>query len=367
MDIDSAVYQPAYTCRGNFDYSMRKVLILISLLLLLAIPVSAVDFTAPAVPEGAEKYMPENTASFGDDLWYIVKSAVSQLQPGIAEAAQICFSLLAVTLLTSILKGFSGISADVTELVGTLSIGLLLLQPSRSLIQLGIDTITELSEYGKLLLPVMTAATAAQGGTVTSATIYTGTVFFNALLTTGISKLIIPMVYVFMALSVAFGALGDDVLKSLRDLVKWLITWSLKIILYVFTGYLGITGVVSGTTDAAAVKAAKLTISGFVPVVGNIVSDASEAILVSADVMKNAAGIYGLLAVIAICIGPFLKIAVQYILLKLTASVCAAFGTKKSSDLIKDFSGVMGLLLAMTGTVCLLLLISTVCLMKGVT
>jgi stage III sporulation protein AE len=148
--------------------------------------------------------------------------------------------------------------------------------------------------------------------------------------------------------------------------VKWLMTWCLKIILYVFTGYMGITGVVSGATDAAAMKATKLTISGMVPVVGGILSDASEAILVGAGVMKNAAGIYGLLAVISICIQPFLQIGVQYLLLKLTGAVCGVLGCKEISKLIQDFSTAMGLLLAMTGSVCLLLLISIVCFMKGV-
>ena len=74
----------------------------------------------------------------------------------------------------------------------------------------------------------------------------------------------------------------------------------MKIVLYAFTGYIGFTGVVSGTTDAMAMKAAKLTISGAVPVVGGILSDASEAVLVSAGIMKNAAGVYGILAVLAI-------------------------------------------------------------------
>ena len=153
-------------------------------------------------------------------------------------------------------------------------------------------------------------------------------------------------------------------MKNLRSFVKWLMTWSLKIVLYVFTGYMGVTGVVSGTADAAAVKATKLTISGVVPVVGGIIADASEAILVSAGVMKSAAGIYGILATVAIFAGPFLKIGVQYMLLKITAAVCGVFGCKRSVEMIRDFSGVMGFLLAMVGTVCLLLLISTVCFMK---
>jgi stage III sporulation protein AE len=147
--------------------------------------------------------------------------------------------------------------------------------------------------------------------------------------------------------------------------MKWLMTWCLKTLMYVFTGYMSITGVITGTADAAAVKSAKLTISGVVPVVGGILSDASETVILGAGVMKNAVGIYGLLAIAAICITPFLQIGVQFLLLKLTAAVCGVFGVKETSGLIEDFSSGMGLLLGMTGTVTFLLLISMICFMKG--
>ena len=88
--------------------------------------------------------------------------------------------------------------------------------------------------------------------------------------------------------------------------------------------------------------------------------------LVSAGVMKNAAGIYGILAVLAVFLEPFLRIGIHYLMLKATASVCAIFGSGRMTGLIEDFSSAMGLLLAMTGATCLLLLISTVCFMKGV-
>ena len=42
---------------------------------------------------------------------------------------------------------------------------------------------------------------------------------------------------------------------------------------------MSITGVISGTVDAAALKAAKIGISGAVPVVGNIFADATETIV----------------------------------------------------------------------------------------
>jgi len=88
--------------------------------------------------------------------------------------------------------------------------------------------------------------------------------------------------------------------------------------------------------------------------------------LVSAGLMKNAAGIYGLLTMIALWIGPFLQIGIQYLMLKVTTGICGMFGSKKMVGLMKDFSSAMGLVLAMTCAVCLIFIISTICFMKGV-
>ena len=110
----------------------------------------------------------------------------------------------------------------------------------------------------------------------------------------------------------------------------------------------------------------KLTMSGMIPVVGGMLSDASEAVLVGAGVMKNAVGIYGLLAILSVWLAPFLQIGTQYLLLKFTGTLCTAFGAKEPSRLIDQFSSAMGLLLGMTATMCLLLLVSTVCFMRGV-
>lgn len=345
---------------------MRRSIILIVLLLFMVIPVSAMEFTAPEVPESGDALMPHSYESFGEGLWYVIRTALSSIQPGFYEACGICLSIMAVMLLSSLIRGFSQSQEGVIRLVETLMVALLFLKSSETFMQLGRETIYEISNYGKLLMPVLAASLAAQGGVTAAAGIYGGTLLFDSILTTAITNLLIPMVYAYIALCVADSAFDSEGLKEGKGFVKWLMTWTLKIILYVFTGYIGITGVVSGTADAAAVKAAKIAISGFVPVVGNIISDASESILVSAGLMKNTVGVYGLLAVSAVWIGPFLQIGAQYILLKLTAAASGVITGKGGSMLLKDLSGAMGFLLAMTGAVCLMLLISIVCFMKGV-
>lgn len=345
---------------------MKNFIIIIVVLGMLCIPVSAAEYVAPQAPESAQPYMPQDYDSFGQGLFYVLKQALIKLKPEIANALKICISVVGVVLLISILQSISEPSQNVIRLTGAAAIGILLLSPINTLVYLGSDTITELTDYSKLLLPVMTSAMAAHGGITVSSAIYSGTVIFNALLTTAISKIIIPALYIFLCICIANTAIQNDTLNKIKTFIKWLMTWVLKIILYVFTGYISITGVVSGAVDASALKATKLTISGIVPVIGNILSDASETILISSSIVKNTAGIYGIFAVIAVCIGPFLHIGAQYVLLKITGGICGIFGYKPFSRLIEDFSTGMGFVLAMTGTVCIMLLISLVCFLRGI-
>ncbi len=345
---------------------MKKIFLVVCMVFTLAVPASAQDYTVPEPPKDAVGLLPADRDTFAEGLWYVIKSALAMAQPQLARSGRLSLSLIAVTMLIGIVRSWDGAGKDAVTLAGVVAVSGLMLQPAGTQITAAMDTITQLSDYGKLLLPVMTAALAAQGGTITSATLYTATVAFDALLSALMQAVLMPMVYIYLLLSVVHAAVGDGMMKRLRNLMKSFMTWSLKVVLYVFTAYIGITGVVSGTADQSAVKAAKLTISGMVPVVGGILSDASEAVLVSAGVVKNAAGIAGMLAVIAIAVVPFIQIGLQYLGLKLTAAVCALFPEQQITGLIEDFSGVMGFLLGMTGAMCLMFLISLVCFLRGV-
>ena len=318
------------------------------------------DLTAPTVP-GVSAV--ENQ-SFSEAVLEILGDAVAHFQPDLREAAGACLAVLAAVAALSMLSMLPGKKIGV-QLAGAVLVATILLEPAHALIALGADTVQELSEYEKLLLPVLTAAMAAQGGVGTSAALYAGTAACNAVLSDLTARWLAPMIYMYLALAVAHGAVGEEMLKKLRDFIRSAAVWGLKTMLYVYTGYITITGVVSGATDASLLKAAKLTISGAVPVVGGILSDASEAVLVSAAAVKNAAGIYGLLAILSLWIGPFLRIGAHYLMVKAVGAVSGVFGVEGANAVIDAFSAAMGLLLAMTGAVCLMLIISTICFLRG--
>lgn len=325
---------------------------------------AAVELTAPHVPESGEALMPR-AETFREGVIQILSDLLPLLRPDLAEALQICICVFAVVMLCALVCGLRENLKPTANLAAAVGAAGLLLRSSSSLIALGAATVEELTEYGKLLLPVMSAGMAAQGLPGTSAAIYGATAAVSTILGRCIARLFVPMLYVYLALAMASAALGEEMLKGLKELVKKAVNWALKTVLTLYTTYIGITGAVSGTTDAVTLKATKAVISTFVPMVGGILSDASEAVLVGAGLAKNAAGIYGIFAILAVFLDPFLRIGVHCLLLKGTAELCGIFAEKQVTELIRDFSGAMGLLLGMTGAVCLLLLIGTICFLRG--
>ena len=345
---------------------MRRIMLSFAIVLLMVMPVQGVELESYGYVKEEYTYYGENVSLFWEDLGDVIGEAVLNARPDLEEAARTCICIITIVLLCSVTLHYSDRVKKTVQLVLTISIGLLFLDSGRSLIELGLETVCEISEHSKIILPVLTGALAAQGGATKSIVLHTGTALFSTVLSTAVSKLLVPLLYCYLCLSIACSVLTEVTLKHLRDFVKWILTWGLKIVLYLFTGYMSISSVISGTVDASALKATKLAISGSVPVVGNILSDASETILLSAGVMKNSAGAYGLVVLAIIFIGPFIKIGIHYILLKVTAALCSVFSTKETSGLVVAYANGMGFVLAMTGVSCLLSMISIVCYIKGV-
>lgn len=343
---------------------MRKLILCLLLCALLVVPVSA-ELAAPVVPEAGAKLMPAETKDFGQALLEILKDLLPILTPHFYKGLAAAGSIGAVCLLTSLTQTGTSQGKKTVDLVGAVTVAVLLASSTGAMIRLGEETVTNLSEYEKLLLPAMTAALAAQGGSTSAAALYAGSAAFNAVLSGLLVKLLIPVQYFFLAAAVSGAALESEVLKSLKDTVKGMLLWCLKTILSLFTAYLGLTGVVTGSVDAAALKAVRAAFGTLVPVVGGVLSEASEAVLAGAGTIRGAMGIYGILATLAVFLEPFCRLGIQYFLLKATGGFAAMFAPKAVSAVIGDFGEVMRMLLGMTGAMCVMCLITTVCFLRG--
>lgn len=327
-------------------------------------PVKATAVSAPEVPSDVAQWMPEDTSDFGSGAIIVLRKIFPAAHAELSSAIQISLTIFACVLLVSILRS-SGETRSPAELAGAVCIAVALLQNSETMISLAIQTIQEISEYSKLFLPVIASMTAAQGAVTSSTALCIGTSIFTAFLSNVLRQVMIPCVYLFLAASIAHCALGEATLKGIKEQMKKISAWFLKTLLAIFLSYMSITGVLTGATDKAALKVTKAAISAAVPVIGSSLADASEALLLGTAIAKNAVGIYGVFAFLAIFLAPFVRIGTHYLILKATAALCSIPGPKRLSDLVEDFCSALGLLLGMTGSLCVLSIIGAVCFLKG--
>ena len=345
---------------------MKHIISILILICLLSVPVSAMEYSAPEPPAEVMPMMPQDTESFGDGVAYIIKQGLKAASPSLRDATSVCISLCAIAMLTGLVEKYLQSSTGVTGLVGAVSAGCLLLSASGTLIRQSIEKIRQMQEYGKLLLPTLTAVHAAQGAPVSAAALHSGTIAFLTFLVMLITKVIVPLIYGYLCLSIVSSAIDQDILIKLKTSIKGVLTWSMRTVLYVFTGYMTITSVVSGSADASTLKATRLTISGMIPVVGRILADASESVLVGAGILKSSIGVYGMIAILGIGMTPFLAAGLNYLLMKLTTILCSVWGTKKYTGLISDAATAMGYVLSMTASVLIMLFVSIICFLKGI-
>ena len=184
----------------------------------------------------------------------------------------------------------------------------------QTLIGSGPETMEQLDVLGKALLPTLAAAVAASGGIVSASARQVATVFFSNLLLTLIRNVLLPLVYFYVAAAAAGAMLPGEPLKRIAAGIKKVVTWALTGSLVLFTGYLTLTGAAATSADALTLQMTRTIISTAVPVVGGIISQASGSVLAGAGLLKNSLGVLGLLAVLATCLTPFLRMAVQYLL-----------------------------------------------------
>ncbi|MDR3277581.1 MAG: stage III sporulation protein AE, partial [Oscillospiraceae bacterium] len=85
-----------------------------------------------------------------------------------------------------------------------------------------------------------------------------------------------------------------------------------------------------------------------------------------AAMLRNAVGIFGLLAVAATCAVPFLKLGANYLLFKAAGGLAEAVADARVSKLISAVGTAMGLVLGMAGVSAVMLFVSIVAVIKAV-
>lgn len=347
----------------------RRFFCYVLLTLLLCGQACALHSTLPAeleraAPEVANLLTEDAESGYGlaQGASILLRDALSDLREYLFAGVRSLAGILVAVVLLGVVESSAGggISARHINLIGALYISAVSAGDMNTLIGLGRDTVAQVSTLSKVLIPALAATTAAAGGVASASVRQVTTVFFADILLTVMDRLLLPLLYLYIAAAVANAVLEQDAMDGIASLLKKGIGWALGVLLGLFTAYLSISGAIAGAVDEQTVRAAKSVVSTAVPVVGGILAEAAESVLAGAGVLRAMIGAFGALAVLSLCLLPFLRLGSQYLVYQLAVFVANAAGPKKMGKLLSMLGDAFALVLAMTGASALILIISLV-------
>ena len=218
----------------------------------------------------------------------------------------------------------------------------------------GRDVVDRMVTFMQAILPVLLTLLVAVGG-FTAAAIFQPVVFVSiALIATVIRNVILPLILFSAILTLVSNLSPKFKVSKLAGLISNISMGLLGAISTIFLGVLSIQGVAGAVGDSVVLRTAKFATDAFVPVVGGMFSDALEAIVSSSLLIKNAVGIAGAAAVLAIMLMPLLKILCLAIIYKLAGAIIEPVEDGQMVGCLNDLGNSLLAVFAVVGTTGLL-------------
>ena len=363
---------------------MKRWVLLLGLLWALTLPVSAAelpeDYLEGSGVDALEDALPEEAASVLEDysflgktdtdalmarLWDKVKDALSDHFSGAARSA---VTVLLIVMLCSLAGAFfpDGKAPGYVTLGGVAAIVSAVITDVTAFIRTGTETLYAMNDFSTILLPCLAGVTAAGGAVTSAAAKYAAAMLFMNIMLTVCTRVIVPLVYVYLACIIAHAAFESSDFSAMAGLVKWLCMTALTVLVVAFTAYLSISGLITSSGDVVSTRFAKAAISTALPVVGKMVSDAAATVVAGVGVLRSTIGVFGMIVVVCLAVSPFLSMGLRYLLFKAAAAGAAIFPDRRFSGLIDGIGTAFGILVAMTGTGACMLLIAVISFVRAV-
>ena len=124
------------------------------------------------------------------------------------------------------------------------------------------------------------------------------------------------------AVLAAAGNLSERMsLKGLFSLCCSAGSWLLGGVMALFAGMTALGGVLGSARDALSLRAAKYAAGSLLPIVGGDVAGTMDSMVYSAALVRQAAGVTGVLVMLGVCLRPVLRLVLTLLSCRLSAAL----------------------------------------------
>lgn len=310
-----------------------KIITIVVIFALFTLPVAANE-----VPEGYlsefDGILPEGYEDFSDAdklsslvgidaLLSVIIGAVTGEGTALGAFFLLLLGTLALSHLAAAFK--TPLSDTVDAAVSTVS-ALLVFGALFPVFSEAMQTVTALSSFFSLAVPIMTGITLAGGGVASSAVQAVGMNFTVSIVGALASRAFVCVAAFAFSLGL-ISSFGDEGAAALSRGVRSVFGWLLGIVTALVVGALSLQTVISSATDSAAMRAAKYAAQGIIPVVGGTVSGALSTLATGLSYAKDIIGSGAIGVMLVSSLSPL----VVMLLYRLALSVAASLADTLSS------------------------------------
>lgn len=207
------------------------------------------------------------------------------------------------------------------------------------------------------LLPAFCTALAFASGTSSASGFYSVMVIAVSVVDWLICRVLLKLIQVYMVLSLVNHISRENYLSKLGELLRTIISWSMKTLLGITLGLNIIQGMILPAFDSFK-GSMVMKVSSVIPGVGNALNAAARTAIGSGVLIKNAIGVGGLIVILVLCALPLLKLIIISLMYKVAEAVIQPVSDERIVECIHITADSVVLLLMAVGTAMLLFILS---------
>ncbi len=135
-----------------------------------------------------------------------------------------------------------------------------------------------------------------------------------------IINFMLPLVTMFVSIQIINNMTGKNLMTNFAQLIKTIVSWSLKIISLSFMGVLTLQRISAPLLEGATAKTAKLIIN-VVPLVGEVFTGAVDSVISWAHLIKNAAMVVLVIGIFFVCMASVIKLGIFALVYKILSAL----------------------------------------------
>lgn len=268
------------------------------------------------------------------------------------ENKSLLFQIIGIAFLCAILKhiqsSFGGNVSEIAFYVCYMLVIVLVVTSFTNITAVCIKSINKLTSFMEIIIPTLIALLVGTGNITTVISMQPIILTMISIISVIVSKLVIPIIVTSTILNLVGNISMQVNVEKLSKFMKKTVMYVLEFVMIIFLGLLSLEGSLASNVDGVTAKVAKTAVSNVVPVVGKLISDATDSVIGAVSITKNAVGIIGVITISVIALGPILKSFVFMTFFNLSSAICDTLADERISksmsivaESIKHIFGIM--------------------------